>query len=347
MTRRAVYFAALLLACKRESAPVRTPPPAPSSVVAAPEAGAPPTAAVDPPAAAGAFRESARFLPQASAVTGWTQSGAVRLVDAQHLYELIDGAAEKYVSYGFRQLARTDYRQPRTSFVVTVEVYDMGAELGAFGQYSMILSDGRDPSTLQASAQALGGGGFLGSTQLVFWKGQHLVQVNLTDEGDEADEAAMRSVAAQALPRFGAAVAAALPGATSAPAPPAGLASEGMVWGGLSYLANSAFGAERTGPAWVGHYRSADGARYRLAVLSRANVEEARAAFSALRASGATAISGLGDEAFAARAPDGEVVVARRGSSVLVVGDPVGAGAAAPPREVKRARLQAALASLP
>lgn len=353
MIRRVVLLAGLLGACKRESAPARTPPPpasaTPNTNLATPNTNAPPapTQGQDPPAPASAFRETARFLPQGGAVTGWSQSGAVRLVDAQHLYELIDGAAEKYVAYGVRQHARTDYRQARGSFVVTVEVYDMGAELGAFGQYSMILSDGRDPLTLQPSAVTLGGGGFLGATQLVFWKGQHLVQVNLTDEGDEADEAAMRAAAREALPRFGERVAALLPGGNLAPPPPPGISPEGLVWGGLTYLANNAFGAERTGPAWVGHYRASDGARYRLAVLARATPEEARAAFSALRAPGATALPGVGEEAFSARASEGEILVARRGSRVLVVADPAGAGLTAAPRAAKLERLRAALSSLP
>lgn len=347
MIRRAALLAALLTACKREPAPARTPPPpppAPPAASADAASGAP--GSTEAAAPASAFREAARFLPQGAAVSGWRQSGAVRLVDAQHLYELIDGAAEKYVSYGFRQLARTDYRAAQGSSVVTVEIYDMAAELGAFGQYSMILSDGRDPLTLQSSAVALGGGGFLGATQLVFWKGRYLVQVNLTDEGDEADEAAMRAAAREALPRFGERIAASLEGGTLAPPPPPGISPEGLVWGGLTYLANSAFGAERTGPAWVGHYRAADGARYRLAVLPRNSPEEARAALTALRGAGATNVAGLGDEAFSARGAEGEMVVARAGNRVIVVADPTGAGLTAPPLAAKQARLRAALSSL-
>ncbi|MFO0625469.1 MAG: DUF6599 family protein [Polyangiales bacterium] len=344
MTRRAVLLAALLLACKREPAPARTPPPAPPPAAADVAASAP--APGEAAAPVSAFRETARFLPQGTAVTGWRQSGAVRLVDAQHLYELIDGAAEKYVSYGFRQLARTDYRAAQGSSVVTVEIYDMAADLGAFGQYSMILSDGRDPLTLQSSAVALGGGGFLGATQLVFWKGRYLVQVNLTDEGDDADEAAMRAAAREALPRFGERLAAALEGGTLAPPPPPGITPEGLVWGGLTYLANSAFGAERTGAAWIGHYRGDGNARYRLAVLPRTTPDEARAAFTALRSAGATAVAGLGDEAFTVRGAEGELVVARVGTRVVVVADPVGAGLTALPLAAKQARLRAALSSL-
>ncbi len=346
MTRRAALLAALLIACKREPAPARTPPPPPPPPSATADAAPSAPSAQDAPAPASAFREAARFLPQGAAVTGWRQSGAVRLVDAQHLYELIDGAAEKYVSYGFRQLARTDYRPSQGSSVVTVEVYDMAADLGAFGQYSMILSDGRDPLSLQQSAVALGGGGFLGATQLVFWKGRYLVQVNLTDEGDDADEAAMRAAAREALPRFGERIAAGLEGGTQAPPPPPGIAPEGLVWGGLTYLANSAFGADRTGAAWVGHYRAPDNSRYRLAVLPRGTPDEARAAFTALRGAGATAVSGLGDEAFSVRGGDGELLVARAGNRVVVVADPVGPGLTAPTLAAKQARLRAALSSL-
>lgn len=348
MIRRVVFVAGVLLACKRESAPTPPPRTAPALVDAA-RPGAPPpsTAPVDPPAAATAFRESAQYLPQGAAVEGWTQSGGVRLVDAQHLFELIDGASDKYIAYGFRQLARTDYRKANTDLVVTVEVYDMGAVLGAFGQFSMILSEGRDPSTLQPQAVTHGGGGFLGATQLVFWKGQHLVQINLTDNSDEPDEARMRAAAQEALPRFAARVAALLPGGAVAPAPPPGIAPEGLVWGGLTYLANNAFGAERTGAAWVGHYRAAGGERYRVAVLSRTSAEEARAAFTALRVGAVTPVPGLGDEAFAARAPEGEILVARKGLHVVVVADPAGANLTALPRDAKRERLRAALSSLP
>ena len=83
---------------------------------------------------------------------------------------MIDGAGAKYIEYGFRQMARTDYRKSGTQLVVTAEVYDMGSPLGAFGQYSMLLSEGRDPATMQPRAVNHGGGGFLGTSQLVFWK---------------------------------------------------------------------------------------------------------------------------------------------------------------------------------
>lgn len=277
----------------------------------------------------------------------WTQSGAVRLIRGQDLFQLIDGAGEKYLSYGFRELARTDYRKAGTELVITAEVYDMGSPLGAFGQYSMLLSDGRDPSTLESQAVQQGGGGFLGTSQLVFWKGQHLVQINLVDDSGERDENGLRAVAREALPPIATRLAAALPGETTAPAPPAGLVREGLVWGGVTYLAQGVFGVERTGAGWVGHYRSADGARWRVAVFSKSTPDEARALVTLFRAPHPAVIAGLGDEAFSSSSSAGELIVARKGATVVVLADAGVQGLRAPAREASVERVRAALTASP
>ncbi len=339
----------LLLACKREPAPRPTPPPAQRTPAPQGNGSAAPTpaAAFDPPAAASEFHDGARFLPQGSPMEGWAQSGAVRLINGQDLFQLIDGAGEKYLAYGFRQLARTDYRKAGTELVITAEVYDMGSALGAYGQYSMLLSDARDPASLESQATQHGGGGFLGTSQLVFWKGQHLVQINLVDDSGERDENALRGVARETLPPVAARIAAALPGDTAAPAPPAGFSREGLVWGGVTYLAQGVFGVDRTGPAWVGHYRTADNQRTRVAYFTRASADEARAVAALFRAQQVTAIAGLGDEAFSATGSAGEFVVARKGASVVVIADAGVPGLAAPSRDARIERLRALVAALP
>lgn len=280
-------------------------------------------------------------------MAGWTQSGAVRLIRGQDLFQLIDGAGEKYLSYGFRELARTDYRKAGTDLVITAEVYDMGSSLGAFGQYSMLLSDGRDPATLESQAVQQGGGGFLGTSQLVFWRGRHLVQINLVDDSGERDEGGLRAIAREALPPIATRLAAAIPGDTTAPTPPPGVVRDGLVWGGATYLSQSVFGVERTGAAWVGHYRSADDSRWRLAVFSRASADEARALATTFRAQHPAAISGLGDEAFSTSSAAGELIVARKGATVVVLADAGVQGLRALPREAGIERVRAALTASP
>lgn len=305
-----------------------------------------PGPAVDPPAPAADFREAGQYLPQGAPVPSWSQSGAVRIVNGQDLFQLIDGAGEKYMAYGFRQLARTDYRKAGTQFAVTAEVYDMGSALGAFGQYSMLLSDGRDPATLEPQATPHGGGGFLGTSQLVFWKGRHLVQLNLTNENDDGDESALRAVAREALPPLAARIAATLPGETAAPVP-AALPREGLVWGGATYLAQNALGVERSGAAWVGHYRGADGGRWRVALFERPDAAGARATAALFRGAQTAAVPGVGEEAFSSTGAAGEVLVARKGARVVVVAGSGLEGVAVPPREARLTALRAMVAALP
>ncbi|MDB4928058.1 MAG: hypothetical protein JWM10_542 [Myxococcaceae bacterium] len=335
-------------ACRRDPPPARPSAPSAPAPTVTPrtpptQPGAPPAASVDPPASAEAFRETGRFLPQGAAVAGWPQSGAVRLVNGQELFQLIDGAGEKYLAYGFRQLARTDYRKSGSELVVTAEVYDMGSALGSFGQYSMLLSDSRDPASMQARAVAQGGGGFLGTSQLVFWKGQYLVQLNLADDSGEQDEAALAATAREVLPALAARLATALPGESTPPAEAAILPTEGLVWGGATYLTDGVFGVEHSGPGWVGHYAGQGGARYRIAVMLRPGADEARALLQRLRGAGATALTGVGDEAFSSAS----MVAARRGARVVVVGAPAPETLTSLPAAARVDRLRAVVAALP
>jgi hypothetical protein len=352
MKFRAPLIAFVVVACRRDPAPQpQAPRPLPQSTPAPATGGSTtravaPTPAFDPPAAASAFREAGQYLPQGAPAPSWSQSGSVRIVNGQDLFQLIDGAGEKYMAYGFRQMARTDYRKEGTQFVTTAEIYDMGSVLGAYGQYSMLLSDGRDPATLEAQGTRHGGGGFLGTSQLVFWKGQHLVQINLTNENDDGDESALRAAAREALPAFAERIAASLPGETTAPAP-AGLPREGVVWGGMTWLAQGVLGVERTGAGWVGHYRGADGARWRTALLERPDATAARAVVALFRGAQSTPVAGVGEEAFSASGAAGEVLGARKAGRVVVVAGAGIEGAALPPREARVATLRAIVTALP
>lgn len=343
----------VLSACRREAPSRPTPPALPSAGHSTPTAAtptanpanAPPAAAIDPPAPPSAFHDTARFLPQGTTVPGWVQSGEVRLASGQELFQLIDGAGEKYVRYGFRQLGRTDYRKSGTELVVTAEIYDMATTLGAFGQYSMLLTDGRDPATMQPHAVTHGGGGFLGTSQLVFWKGQYLVQINIADDSGESDEAAMAAAARDALPAFATRLAAALPGDTTAPAAPPALPRDGLVWGGTAYLADNVFGLPETGPGWVGHYHGEGRQRWRIAVFIRPSTAQATATFNHLRTGPSQPVQNLGNEAVSVDTSSGQIVVVRQGSTVIALSAGLAEGAEAPPRDRQIALLRAALAS--
>jgi hypothetical protein len=67
------------------------------------------------------------------AVEGWTQPGEVLIYDADNLWEYINGAAELFVSYGVRSCRTTDLSSGELT--VTVDLYDMGTRLNAYGVF--------------------------------------------------------------------------------------------------------------------------------------------------------------------------------------------------------------------
>jgi len=66
----------------------------------------------------------------------WTLTEAPSAYLPGSLFEYIDGAAENYLSYGFRELIVGNYKKEKSTAALTVEIYDMGDELRAFGVYS-------------------------------------------------------------------------------------------------------------------------------------------------------------------------------------------------------------------
>lgn len=73
------------------------------------------------------------LLPEPS---GWTLTEAPPTYLPGTLFEYIDGAAENYLSYGFRELVVGNYKEAKSGATLTVEIYDMEDEIRAFGIYS-------------------------------------------------------------------------------------------------------------------------------------------------------------------------------------------------------------------
>jgi hypothetical protein len=67
-------------------------------------------------------------------MVGWTPVSEVRVYDADNLWEYINGAAELYVAYDVQTCRTADLRSG--NLIVTVDLYDMGEPLNAFGVFS-------------------------------------------------------------------------------------------------------------------------------------------------------------------------------------------------------------------
>ena len=72
------------------------------------------------------------MLPQ---VAGWALAEAAQSFFPETLFERINGAAESYLAYDFKELLGADFELKGSEAALTVEIYDMGTPLNAFGIY--------------------------------------------------------------------------------------------------------------------------------------------------------------------------------------------------------------------
>jgi hypothetical protein len=76
-------------------------------------------------------------------VQGWTQVGGVSVYDPDNLWEYIDGAAELFIDYGVLACRTADLSSGDVT--VTVDIYDMGTSLNAFGIFTLESSGRGEP----------------------------------------------------------------------------------------------------------------------------------------------------------------------------------------------------------
>lgn len=151
--------------------------------------------------------------PDFPVVEGWSQVGEVLTYDADNLWEYINGAAELFIEFGVQTCRTADLVSGDVT--VTVDLYDMGTPLNAFGVYERekpgggIMVPGATAGVVSPPYQAL------------LLKEGTYVKVN-TFQGELTEGSALQLL--QAL-------AAALPGGTTPPPELDLLPSEGMVPG--------------------------------------------------------------------------------------------------------------------
>jgi hypothetical protein len=67
-------------------------------------------------------------------VENWHPEGEIKVYGPDNLWEYIDGAAERFVLYGFKVLRFREFS--KENLMMTAEIYDMGSSLNAFGIYT-------------------------------------------------------------------------------------------------------------------------------------------------------------------------------------------------------------------
>lgn len=113
---------------------------------------------------------------------GLSQKGS-RQYNRDNLYEYIDGEAELYLTYGFRELLSQVYAFDDT--VLTVDIYDMGSPLNAFGLYSNYRHPDYDYAPIGTEAIVTDYG-------IRFYRAEIVVDITQSDVSSRIHEAARK-----------------------------------------------------------------------------------------------------------------------------------------------------------
>lgn len=88
---------------------------------------------------AGAFSErkaTSSLLSLLPEITSWKMSEAPQSYFPETLFEYINGAAEIYLAYDFKELIVGNYESDKDEASLSIEIYDMANKINSFGIYS-------------------------------------------------------------------------------------------------------------------------------------------------------------------------------------------------------------------
>jgi hypothetical protein len=118
----------------------------------------------------------AGMLTDPSSLEGWNLAEGPTEYLPENLYEYMDGAAPRFLAYGFRKLIHVRYELGGDVLSsVTFDILDMGSKLGAFGIY-------RNGMPLDAVLQQWGTEGYRSGTVAAAWKDGIFVQASADDD---------------------------------------------------------------------------------------------------------------------------------------------------------------------
>jgi hypothetical protein len=173
-------------------------------------------------------------------LTGWILSESPRSYSPDNLFEYIDGAAESYLGYDFHELLVADFEKKGTGATLTLEIYDMGLPLNAFG----IFAAERYPEN---KVVALGVLGYVEGEALNFLAGRFYVKMLGYGLGETTEST---------LGEVGAKVAGAIKPAGGLPAVMRAFPQDGLVARSEKYIKKNFMGYEFLHDGYVATYKS-------------------------------------------------------------------------------------------
>ncbi len=207
-------------------------------------------------------------------IDGWSPQGKAATYDANGLWELINGAADTFLAYGFESVTVQNYQAGEVT--ASVAVYDMGTELNAFGIYRTESQGAEEFLTVGTEAVVSP------PYQCLLLKGRNYVKIDAY-EGD-IDQATGEELVA--------AIAGALPGGDGLPPEFSVLPTEGMEAGSAQYSREDVFGLAELDECVHAAYRDDAGERYQVFVVLTPDSDEVDRVWNLLAENWQTSVLG-------------------------------------------------------
>jgi hypothetical protein len=211
--------------------------------------------AVALPVAAAAVELTALFPD----LEGWSKDGGVTTFRPENLYEHINGAAENFLAYDFRQLAVQNYAD-RQKRALSAEIYFHGTPENAFGIYG-------SEKPLAGDYLPIGGQGYYEEGVLNFISGAYYVKLNGFDLGATGAEV-LRALAEK--------IVGSINSDNTLPVALAAFPAANKVPRSERYFTGNFLGHEFLGAAFSADYET-NGKRCKLFIMKTAGAEGSRA----------------------------------------------------------------------
>ncbi|HVO77165.1 MAG TPA: DUF6599 family protein [Candidatus Bathyarchaeia archaeon] len=185
--------------------------------------------------------ELQKLLPSPGEIAGWKADGEPLTYTEENLWQYIDGSAENFIAFRFRQVLTQDYVSTDGKGL-KVEIYEHESPLMAYGIYAQMRSPG-------LALHKIGNEAFSDDYSLNFWKGRFYVRVAVFEKGAGLE---------RVLEDFAGAIAAKIAKGGALPAEATVFPEEGLVPNDTKYLTQGILGREKFPAAFVGTYRVGD-----------------------------------------------------------------------------------------
>lgn len=126
------------------------------------------------------------YLPSNAEIAGWKPAEAPQNYRGEELFRMINGGADVFHEYGFKQTLAADYLDTAGK-AIKLEIYEMESPAAAYGIYTFRVGP-------EGKAAAIGQEALLEDYYLNFWKGNFLVTV----VGPDPEEKTVQSITALA-----------------------------------------------------------------------------------------------------------------------------------------------------